>query len=64
MLRCLGNPKLAYTYMDSARMWTDTLAQHNLTQQMAEFNVKYHTQEKELEIATCNKNNWNTKPSC
>lgn len=24
----------------------DTLAQHNLTQQMAEFNVKYHTQEK------------------
>ena len=54
MARCydaLGNPKLAYTYMDSARMWTDTLAQHNLTQQMAEFNVKYHTQEKELEIA-------------
>lgn len=53
MARCydaLGNPKLAYTYMDSARMWTDTLAQHNLTQQMAEFNVKYHTQEKELEI--------------
>lgn len=51
MARCydaLGNPKLAYTYMDSARMWTDTLAQHNLTQQMAEFNVKYHTQEKEL----------------
>ena len=47
----LGNPKLAYTYMDSARMWTDTLVQHNLTQQMAEFNVKYHTQEKELEIA-------------
>lgn len=47
MARCydaLGNPKLAYTYMDSARMWTDTLAQHNLTQQMAEFNVKYHTQ--------------------
>ena len=32
-------------------LWTDTLAQHNLTQQMAEFNVKYHTQEKELEIA-------------
>ena len=51
MARCydaLGNPKLAYTYMDSARMWTDTLSQHNLTQQMAEFNVKYHTQENEL----------------
>lgn len=45
------NPTLAYAYMDSARMWTDTLAQHNLTQQMAEFNVKYQTQEKELQIA-------------
>ena len=46
-----GNHQLAYAYMDSARMWTDTLAQHNLTQQMAEFNVKYQTQEKELQIA-------------
>lgn len=46
-----GNRQLAYTYMDSARMWTDTLAQRNLTQQMAEFNVKYQTQEKELQIA-------------
>lgn len=47
----IGNRQLAYVYMDSARMWTDTLAQHNLTQQMAEFNVKYQTQEKELQIA-------------
>lgn len=47
----MGNNLLAYTYMDSARMWTDTLSQHNLTQQMAEFNVKYQTQEKELQIA-------------
>lgn len=47
----LGKEKLAYQYMDSARMWTDTLAQHNLTKQMAEFNVKYQTQEKELQIA-------------
>lgn len=46
-----GNRQLAYAYMDSARMWTDTLAQRNLTQQMAEFNVKYQTQEKELQIA-------------
>lgn len=47
----IGNHVLAYTYMDSARMWTDTLAQQNLTRQMAEFNVKYQTQEKELQIA-------------
>ena len=47
----LGKQQLAYAYMDSARMWTDTLAQHNLTKQMAEFSVKYQTQEKELEIA-------------
>ena len=46
----IGKNELAYAYMDSARMWTDTLAQHNLTQQMAEFNVKYQTQEKELQI--------------
>lgn len=47
----IGKQQLAYTYMDSARMWTDTLSQRNLTQQMAEFNVKYQTQEKELQIA-------------
>ena len=46
-----GNHAQAYAYMDSARMWTDTLAQQNLTRQMAEFNVKYQTQEKELQIA-------------
>ena len=46
-----GNQAQAYAYMDSARMWTDTLAQQNLTRQMAEFNVKYQTQEKELQIA-------------
>lgn len=47
----IGKQQLAYNYMDSARMWTDTLGQRNLTQQMAEFNVKYQTQEKELQIA-------------
>lgn len=46
-----GNHAQAYAYMDSARMWTDTLAQQNLTRQMAEFNIKYQTQEKELQIA-------------
>lgn len=47
----MGNKQLAYTYMDSARMWTDTLAQHNLTQKMAELNVKFQMQEKELQIS-------------
>lgn len=46
-----GNDRLAYTYMDSARMWTDSLAQQNLTRQMAELNVKFQTQEKEQQIA-------------
>lgn len=60
MARChaeLGNHTQAYLYMDSARMETDTLAQRNLTAQMAEFNVKYRTQEKELEIARLNQTN-------
>ncbi|MFR7516852.1 MAG: hypothetical protein ACLUVY_06430 [Bacteroides uniformis] len=48
MARCYdawqGSPKPGlHLYGTDARMWTDTLAQHNLTQQMAEFNVKYHT---------------------
>ena len=47
----MGNKQLAYTYMDSARMWTDTLALHNLTQKMAELNVKFQMQEKELQIS-------------
>lgn len=60
MAQCLaklGNHRQAYLYMDSARMETDTLAQRNLTAQMAEFNVKYRTQEKELEIARLNQKN-------
>ena len=43
-----GQPEKAFLYMDSARMWTDSLAKEQLTQQIAEFNVKYQTQEKEL----------------
>lgn len=46
----IGEKQLAYTYMDSARMWTDTIAQQNLTQKMAELNVKIQMQEKELQI--------------
>ena len=49
-----GNTRKAFAYMDSARMWADSLAQHKVTSQMAEFKVKYQTQEKELEIALLN----------
>lgn len=60
----VGNKQLAYIYMDSARMWTDTLAQHNLTQKMAELNVKFQTQEKSCKSANWNKRNWHIKLSC
>ena len=50
----LGNPQKAFAYMDSARMWADTLAKREVTSQMAEMKVKYETQEKELEIARLN----------
>lgn len=46
----LGQKEIAFAYMDSARMWTDSLAQENLTAKIAEFGVKYRTQEKELEV--------------
>lgn len=46
----LGNPQKAFAYMDSARMWADSLAKQEVTSQMAEVKVKYETQEKELEI--------------
>ena len=46
----LGNPQKAFAYMDSARMWADSLAKREVTSQMAEVKVKYETQEKELEI--------------
>lgn len=48
--RELGQQESALAYMDSARMWTDSLAQENLTAQMAEFGIKYRTQAKELEV--------------
>ena len=46
----LGRWREAFCYMDSARIEADTLASEKLAAQMAEFNVKYQTMEKELEI--------------
>ena len=53
MARCygqLGQWREAYCYMDSARMRSDTIATERIASQMADFNVKYQTMEKELEI--------------
>ena len=41
----------AFCYMDSARIEADTLASERLTAQMAEFNARYQTMEKDLQIA-------------
>lgn len=46
----LGREHEAYVYMDSARMWTDTLAAKDMEGRLAEFHVKYQTQEKELQL--------------
>ena len=51
----LKQPSLAFAYMDSARMWTDSLGREKVTQGMADFEVKYQTQTKELEIAQLQK---------
>lgn len=53
LARCyhhLGQERQAFLHMDSARIWTDSLARQRLTSKMAEFNVKYQTQEQELKI--------------
>lgn len=47
----LGHTEEAYRYMDSARMWTDTLAQRDVAARLDEFNVKYNTLEHRLENA-------------
>ncbi len=47
----LGEKDKAYTYMDSARMWTDSLARQKVETQLSDFSAKYETREKELEIA-------------
>lgn len=41
----------AYAYMDSARIQADSVASERLTAQMADFQVKYQTMEKDLEIS-------------
>lgn len=46
----LGRWREAFCYMDSARIKADTLAPEKIAAQMAKFNVKYQTMEKELEI--------------
>ena len=46
----LGRWPEAYAYMDSARIQADSMASVRLTEQMADFNVKYRTMEKDLEI--------------
>lgn len=47
----LGRWQQAFCYMDSARIKADTLASERLTAQMAEFNARYQTIEKDLQIA-------------
>ena len=47
----LGDKDKAYAYMDSARMWTDSLSRHKVETQLSDFSAKYETREKELEIA-------------
>lgn len=54
MARCyaqLNRWQEAFSYMDSARIEADTLASERLTAQMAEFNARYQTMEKDLQIA-------------
>lgn len=54
MARCykgIGMEEKAFAYMDSARMWTDSLVVKNLAEQMAQFEAKYRAQERELEIS-------------
>ena len=47
----LGNKDMAFRCMDTARMFTDSLAEKSMADRKAEFDVKYRTQEKELELS-------------
>lgn len=49
--RGLGDMNKAFEYMDSARMYTDTLAQADTKAMLAEYQTKYETKEKDLQIA-------------
>ena len=50
----LGDHNRAFACMDSARLWTDTLARRELTDEMARLNIKYRTKEQELQNARLN----------
>lgn len=50
--RHLGQYEMASLYADSARIITDSLANVHAAAMLEEFNVKYSTQERELEVAT------------
>ena len=47
----LGEYSAAFCYMDTARMWTDSLAAKDIEEKLAEFNVKYEAKEKEMLLA-------------
>lgn len=49
--RHLGDYDRAFCYMDTARMWTDSLAAKGIKEKLAEFNVKYEAKEKEMLLA-------------
>lgn len=47
----LADYRKAYCYMDSARMFADSLAAKDMEAKLAEFNVKYETKEKDMALA-------------
>lgn len=49
--RGIGNMVKAFEYMDSARMYTDTLIQADTKARLAEYQVKYESKEKDLQIS-------------
>lgn len=49
--RHTGDYARAYCYMDTARMWTDSISKKDIELKLAEFNVKYETKDKEAQLA-------------
>lgn len=49
--RHTGDYSRAYCYMDTARMWTDSLSKKDIESKLEEFNVKYETRDKEAQLA-------------
>lgn len=49
--QALGDHNHAFACMDSARLWTDSLAHQEVTSEMARLHIKYHTKEQELQNA-------------